>query len=146
MYRGLPVLLLVTALVAAPAARAADPAPRIYVGALPGGGKIKFRIWPHRVRAKLHVLTSCSDGRDRFHDEKGLKREVERRRFSLGYALFGDTGDGAGSSEILTIKGRIRRGRVVGSIDYEASSYSIHTDNDARCESGKVRYTAWQRR
>jgi hypothetical protein len=146
VYRALAVAVLCAALLSAFPASAATPAPRIYVGALPGGGKIKFRSWPGRVRAKLRVATSCNNGDRDFAEEKGLLQDLKRRRFRINSVISGDSGDGAGFTKGVTVKGRVRRDRVVGWVEWSLHAYSVRSDDDLHCRSGRVHFAAWRRR
>jgi hypothetical protein len=147
MYRALAVAVLATALVSAVPASAATPAPRIYVGALPGGGKIKFRTWPGRVRAKFRVLTSCNNGGDDdFVEEQGLRQDLKRRRFRISNVISGDSGDGAGFTKGVVVRGRARRDRVVGWLEWDFHGYSVRSGDDLHCRSGRIHFTAWRRR
>jgi hypothetical protein len=142
MYRAVAVLVLAAALIGAGTASAA----RIYVGALPGGGKIKVRTWHGHARVKLRVPTTCNNGEHSVYRDK-FEPDVRRHHFRIVNFLNGDTGDGAGFSETFEMKGRVRRARVTGRLEYQAASYSIHNDDDdVSCSSGHLRYTAWRRR
>ena len=142
MYRAVAVLVLAGALATAGTASAA----RIYVGALPGGGKIKVRTWPGHVRAKVRFYATCKNAESGFVTQKHLNNRRKGHRFHIRYFVNADSGDGSGASETLELKGRLHRGRVLGSLDYESAFYSIHNDDDVSCSSGHLRYTAWRRR
>jgi hypothetical protein len=131
------VLAVLAALVAATPAEA-----RRYSADLPRDGRLALKVRDGRVSASFHVRLRCDKApfRRRFADR--VSGDLERRRFSVGFAFFGDTGAGSGESRVLTIGGRLRRGRVVGRFEYEHATYGPGTAGDSSCRFGPARYRA----
>jgi hypothetical protein len=116
---------------------------RRYVAELPRDGRLVLKVRDGNVHARFNVRLRCDTApfRRRYR-ERRLRDDLERRRFRILFALFGDTGSGGGSSEVLEIRGRVRRGLVVGRFDYERSNYGLESVADSRCGFGPVRFRA----
>ena len=126
---------------------AAAPAEaRRYAADLPRDGRLKLRVHDGEVTASFRVRLRCTHAPfRRTLRDRGLRREVERRRFWISYSLHGDSGDGSGTSQTLDIRGRLRRGRVVGRFEYVHADYSVGPGGDSSCRFGPVRYRAFRR-
>jgi hypothetical protein len=140
--------VLALSLLAAVLGAAAGPAEaRRYAADLPRDGRLKLRVADGEVTASFHVRLRCDSApfRRRYEDRR-LRADLERRRFRIAGASFGDTGDGSGESRLLEIRGRLRRGRVVGRFEYVHSVYGPGTAGDSSCRFGPVRFEAPRRR
>jgi hypothetical protein len=136
MRRVLVLSLLVAAVTAAPAGA------RRYVTELPRAGTLVLKVRDGRVTARFSVRLRCNKAPfRRRYKEHGLGADVERRRFRVFSAFFGDTGDGRGASEWLEITGRLRRGRIAGRFEYQSTD-SIDPGRPERCRFGPHRFRA----
>jgi hypothetical protein len=127
--------------VAAVTAAPADA--RLYRTELPRDGTLSLKVRNGRVTASFHVKLRCNKAPfRRRYEEHGFRADVERRRFRILNAFFGDTGDGRGVSEVLEIRGRVRRGRIVGRFEYQSTD-SIDPGRPERCRFGPVRFRAF---
>jgi hypothetical protein len=119
---------------------------RRYVAELPRDGRLVLKVRDGKVHARFNVRLRCDTApfRRRYR-ERRLRDDLEGRRFRILFALFGDTGSGGGSSEVLEIRGRVRRGRVVGRFEYDRATYGLESVSDSSCRFGPVRFVAPRR-